>query len=56
MLELYERVSHYFSINEPINISKEEQNEFEKAINCHICGKIFADGVKRARDHNHVNG
>ena len=56
MLQLYEGVSHYFSMNEPINMTKQEQNKFEKATNCHICGKIFADGVKRARDHNHVNG
>ena len=56
MIELYDSVSHYFYMNEPIIMTMQNELDFEEATNCYICGKTFTEDVKKAKDHNHVTG
>ncbi|KFM83282.1 hypothetical protein X975_08032, partial [Stegodyphus mimosarum] len=37
---------------EKIDMSKEQEQEFQNAVNCHICGKVL--GTDRVRDHDHL--
>ncbi|CAG9769728.1 unnamed protein product [Ceutorhynchus assimilis] len=37
-------------------LSREQENEFRNAKNCHICKKPFKDGEERVRDHCHITG
>ena len=40
-------------INQEMNISEEEQDEFDFATECHICKKAFGKNCKKVRDHDH---
>ena len=38
----------------PMNLSPEEEDQFQNAQNCHICRELL--GAERARDHCHLTG
>ena len=45
--------------NKPLCMSKNDENCFQKATQCHICEKSYEDGTKdciRVRDHCHITG
>ena len=52
----YERISFYK--RQMIELTLEEQKEFEDATYCHICKKAFGDKKKhrKVRDHDHYTG
>ena len=57
-LEFLETEKQYneekLSFIEPMRIENEEEQMFQNAINCHICG--FELGADRVRDHCHLTG
>ena len=42
--------------NKPLVMSPEDEDKFQKATSCHICGKKYKKSDKRVRDHCHING
>ena len=42
--------------NKPLRMTKENEQEFEKAKECHICDKKYTDKDIRVRDHCHITG
>ena len=42
--------------NKPLRMTKEDEKEFKKAKECHICNKIYTDEDIRVRDHCHITG
>ena len=42
--------------NKPLNMTKENEEEFQKAEECHICNKKYTNQDIRVRDHCHING
>ena len=42
--------------NKPLNMTKENEEEFQKAEKCHICNKKYSDKDIRVRDHCHITG
>lgn len=45
------------NMNKKMNVlSKEEEDKFTRAKNCHICGELFNDGDNPVRDHSHLSG
>ena len=47
-------VKKHFS--KPLKMSKEDQESFERAKECHICKKPYTEGDVRVRDHCHIYG
>ena len=42
--------------NKPLNMTKENEEEFQKADECHICNKKYTADDIRVRDHCHITG
>ena len=42
--------------NKPLKMTKEDEKEFEKAKECHICDKKYTEKDIRVRDHCHITG
>ena len=42
--------------NKPLTMTKEDEIEFKKADECHICSKKYTDKDIRVRDHCHITG
>ena len=42
--------------NKPFNMTKENEEEFQKADECHICNKKYTADDIRVRDHCHITG
>ena len=42
--------------NKPLKMTKEDENDFQKAIKCHICDQQYTDKDIRVRDHCHITG
>ena len=42
--------------NKQLRMTKEDENEFQKAEECHICNKKYTDKDIRVRDHCHITG
>ena len=47
-------VKTHFS--KPLNMTKEDEESFQRAEECHICKKPYTKGDIRVRDHRHVTG
>ena len=47
-------IKHKF--NKPLRMTQENENDFQKATFCHICGKQYNKSDLRVRDHCHVTG
>jgi hypothetical protein len=44
------------NINIPMNLTSEEEKEFQKSEICHICEEKFKTAQERVRDHDHLTG
>ena len=42
--------------NKPLKMTKDDEQEFQKAEECHICNKKYTDKDIRVRDHCHITG
>ena len=42
--------------NKPLRITKEDEEEFQKANECHICTKKYTNEDIKVRDHCHITG
>ena len=42
--------------NKPLNMTKENEEEFQKADECYICNKKYTNQDIRVRDHCHITG
>ena len=42
--------------NKPLKMTKDDEEEFQKAKECHICNKKYTDKDIRVRDHCHISG
>ena len=42
--------------NKPLKMTKDDEEEFQKAKECHICNKKYTDKDIRVRDHCHITG
>ena len=42
--------------NKPLNMTKENEKEFQKADECHICNKKYTEKDIQVRDHCHITG
>ena len=42
--------------DKPLRMTKEDEEEFEKAKECHICDKKYTEKDIRVRDHCHITG
>ena len=42
--------------NKPLKMTKEDEEEFQKAKECHICNKKYTDKDIQVRDHCHITG
>ena len=42
--------------NKPLKMTKEDEEKFEKAKECHICDKKYTEKDIRVRDHCHITG
>ena len=45
---------NYF--NQPMNLTKTDEENFRLASVCHICNKYFTEKDKKVRDHCHISG
>ncbi|XP_074026944.1 uncharacterized protein isoform X2 [Leptinotarsa decemlineata] len=54
MNQLAEDVATVFWCPYDINMTFDQEMEFRKASNCHICQKPFTPEDKKVRDHNHL--
>ena len=52
----YCRQTIKYKFNKPLVMSPEDEDKFQKATSCHICGKKYKKTDKRVRDHCHVTG
>ena len=52
----YCRQTIKYKFNKPLVMSPEDEDKFQKATSCHICGKKYKKSDKRVRDHCHING
>lgn len=44
------------NFNKPLKMTNEDEENFQKADKCYICGKKYVDKDIRVRDHCHVTG
>ena len=44
------------SFNKPMKLTKDDEEEFKKATECHICDKKYTEKDIRVRDHCHITG
>ena len=56
MIELHNSVRHYFYKEEPIKMTDEDRNKFDRATNCYICGNLFTSNIVKVREHSHITG
>ena len=42
--------------NKPLKMTPDDENDFQTATSCHICGKKYIESDVRVRDHCHVTG
>ena len=42
--------------NKPLEMTKDDENKFEKAEECYICNKKYTDEDIKVRDHCHITG
>ena len=42
--------------NKPLRMTKDDEEKFQKAEECHICDKKYSDKDIRVRDHCHITG
>ena len=42
--------------NKPLRMTKADEDDFQKADECHICNKKYTDKDTRVRDHCHITG
>ena len=42
--------------NKPLRITEDDEKEFQKANECHICNKKYNENDVRVRDHCHITG
>ena len=42
--------------NKPLKMTIEDENDFQKAMKCHICDQQYTDEDIRVRDHCHITG
>lgn len=47
-------VKNFF--NKPLKMTKEDEDEFQKAKECHICDKKYTEKDITVRDHCHITG
>ena len=52
----YCRQTIKYKFNKPLVMSPEDEDKFQKATSCHICGKKYKKTDKRVRDHCHITG
>ena len=45
-----------YKFNKPLKTTEEDEINFQKADECHICNKKYTDQEIRVRDHCHVTG
>ena len=61
MLKFEERaIKHYFNIK-PMEMTAQDERDFERAVLCHICHKPFEYAIEngylnKGRDHDHLSG
>ena len=56
LIKEYHAIEHYFELNLPLNMSNEEEEMFQNANTCNICGIEFGEDRIKCRDHNHMTG
>ncbi|XP_033731744.1 uncharacterized protein LOC117321436 [Pecten maximus] len=56
LLEEESKIKDILNQAKPMVLTPEEQIEFEKNNQCHICGKHFTEKSKRVRDHCNLTG
>ena len=60
MLTLQREANKYFETNKPLEMSPEEQEQFEQSTICWICENPFGDAQsassEKVRDHDHLTG
>ena len=44
------------NFNKPLNLTKEEEEEFQRSTHCWICNKKYKEDQKPVRDHCHITG
>ena len=42
--------------NKPLKMTKDDEKEFKKAKECHICDKKYSEKYIRVRDRCHITG
>lgn len=52
----YDRIKELNAVNVPMELTEEEERQFQTAKDCWICRRPFKTGDKRHRDHEHANG
>ena len=55
LLSIGDQIKSVLKIEQPMIISNEEEKEFKKCKNCHICKGLVEEHDKR-RDHDHTSG
>ncbi|KAJ8912239.1 hypothetical protein NQ315_016581 [Exocentrus adspersus] len=54
VIEIYEKYLKYIKFMNPL--SREEQDQFDRATSCGICEKPLGVGQSKAKDHDHLTG
>ena len=44
------------NFNKPLNLTEEEEEEFQRSTHCWICNKKYKEDQKPVRDHCHITG
>ena len=53
---LAKEIGNKYSTDNPLNLTGEEQREFENVTACWVCGNRFLEGDTKVRDHCHYTG
>ncbi len=50
------RIRQIMEVEKSINMTRENEVEFEEATNCYLCGNLFSVDDEKVRDHCHISG
>ena len=56
MLTLQHEANMHFKTNIPLQMTSEEEQQFEQSIICWLCEEPFISSDEKVRDHDHLTG
>ena len=54
--DISRKLYNYSKANQRVKLTSAQQQDFNQATHCYICGKEFSEQLSKIREHNHFNG